>query len=66
MDDHFELVLCDCGQVLLDGLFTGVVRVRCRPHAHGGCGKRVWIVSDGERVRTSLVDSAPRRLVASA
>jgi len=59
--DHFELAACVCGEVLLDGLFTGAVRVRCR-----GCGKRVWIVSDGERVRTALVDSAPRRVGGTA
>lgn len=57
--ERFDAAQCSCGETLCDGLFTGVVRVRCR-----GCGKRVWVVSDGERVRTSLVDSAPQRVVA--
>lgn len=59
--DRFDAARCQCGEMLLDGLFTGAVRIRCR-----GCGKRVWIVSDGERVRTAMVDAAPARVVASA
>jgi len=61
---HFEPVRCDCGEVLCDGLFTGVVRVRCARRGKGGCGRRVWIVSDGQRVRTSIVDAAPSAVVA--
>ena len=55
----FHVAFCECGEVLCDGLFTGVVRLKCR-----GCGKRVWVISDGERLRSSLVDSPPRRVVA--
>jgi phage FluMu protein Com len=61
MADAFEVVRHSCGAVLCDALMTGVVRVKC-PR----CDQRVWIVSDGTRVRLSLVDSAPDRVSQSA
>lgn len=61
MAETFEVVRHDCASpapVLMEALMTGVARVRCP-----GCKQRVWIVSDGERVRTTLVDSAPEKVV---
>ena len=56
----FRVALCECGGVLCDGVFTGVVRVKCR-----GCQRRVWVICDGRRLATSLVDTPPRELVHS-
>ena len=56
----FEVVRCLCDEVLFDGYFKGIVRIRCRQ-----CGQRVWIGSNGDETRLLGNDRPKRNIVKS-
>jgi phage FluMu protein Com len=53
---ELTVIRCDCTKrpVLLDGAFSGFVRVRCP-----GCRRRMWLTSDGNEVRLFMSDKPP-------
>jgi len=54
----FAVVRCNCGSMLLDGHFTGIVRAKCH-----GCGQRVWVGSDGTETKIVASDPPNRRIM---
>jgi hypothetical protein len=56
---EFTIAHCpECRAVVGDGLsFRGLFRTLCP-----GCGRRVWLMGDGETIRPTRVDRKPKRL----
>lgn len=54
----FAAVRCECGEVLLDGRFTGVVRIKC-PR----CRQRQWIGGKDGRLRIVLTDKPAKKVL---
>lgn len=53
----FQVLRHGCGEVLFEGLFTGIIIRKCK------CKRRVWAGSDGSEIRILFEDAPSRRIL---